>query len=65
MNAAEDEDAIAREVIAGLRAQLSAVEKERDAAHERARAVAAELDALKNAVAQLSAAWRHLTKNLG
>jgi hypothetical protein len=63
--AAEDDDANTREVIAGLRAQVTAVERERDTARAEVASLRAELDAMKRAVDHLSSAWRHLVKNLG
>lgn len=65
MTGSEEDDVNTREVIAGLRAQLTDMERARDAALRQEQTARAELETLRTAVNALSSAWRHLTKNLG
>jgi multidrug resistance efflux pump len=59
-----DDDANTREVLAGLRAQLAAAERERETLNAEVMRVRAELDALKLALERISQAWRYVVKQL-
>jgi hypothetical protein len=64
MTGSEEDDVHTREVLAGLRVQLAAAERERETLNAEVMRVRAELDALKLALERISQAWRYVVKQL-